>query len=204
MIDYDKLQTSLVSISTKIFGNDVPVYWRNSAEAGGYLPYPHVQLQLRSETGKGVDYPVPALDNVGDPVAIPLALQVPQVANYESADRMDKIVGQRSLVLVVHVESDEQTPLSQATPALLSKFVQRLRRPDIQALMKAGGFALSTVDPIVDLDFEEDGRMLSVSSVDITLITSSVDEAYGVQEVATVSLVNQIPDPDSNFEVNKP
>lgn len=216
MIDYNTVQTALEDVIKLVYsdpdfdvcGDDVCLYWLNSADEGEWLNWPSISMTLRSETAFGIDEVRDALEDDGSPLAIPSKLQSPgpgPVPDLRTADRMVQVQGQRSMVWVVRIETECQTPLGESARAQLSRLRTELRSAPVQAILRAAGIALSIMDPVVNFDFQsENDRWISASSMDVTLLTTAHGRPYGVQEVAKVEITNTIPDPDTTIEVQKP
>lgn len=76
---------------------------------------------------------------------------------------------------------------------LAETFRTRLRAPDIQQELRAADLGISTIEQVVDIDYEEDGRMISSASVDVAFLSVHNDSRpFGVQRVAKVVLDNNL------------
>ncbi len=150
--DWSTLQTELPALIAALM--EIPCDWRKQPRK--MQQGAHASLDALAPTALGVDDVRWA--DVGDPATGVQAT----------------VVGQRELTLQVSVWSPQQT-LGSSARVYLERLRTRLRWPSTKETLRDLGLALVRIETVVDVDPVEDGRVRSMSTMDVRI-------AYGASE----------------------
>jgi hypothetical protein len=160
-----------------------------------YTDDPFVTLMIKSPVMNGQDETrYECVENPG-PAPEPIILPV--------------LCGLRSFTVSAKVESECQTPLGDSSVMVASKIRTRLRKLDVQLMLRRAGLAIVTRMPTINLDAPKDERVVSISVLDVIFSVVDVENDDLIHNIENVDINGKFITPggdeiDVDITVGKP